>query len=218
MPRPLPAIALAAAAFVATPAIACSVAPGYREPTALELAAEADTIVVATIVRGAGPPRVFDRPGLLRPTLLLKGAALPPRLEMADIVLAGTPGVDGTAERSASRELRASHSDSLSGACGRMMFGSGMQLLLFLKRAADGRLSVIRHAFARDAEDVSGRNALWVKAVREYAVIARSPRKSWPARLRTRAAELRALRHPDAAAVAADMAVEIRSLAEQGVR
>lgn len=188
-------------------AAACSMASSYIVPTNLELAAAADTIVVAVV---EGERRTEDRWSstvLARPIELVKGERMPGQIEIvgASLSLAGE-----YVAASPPRELRAPNPDALRGGCVRYSFRKGTQLLLFLKRDEAGALKPYRSAFSRDAEDVSGKDALWVKAVREYAAMSGLPRRSWPGRLRRRIAELRARSGDrDAIAIADDMAIEL---------
>jgi hypothetical protein len=191
----------------ALPASACSVVPGYKVPTSLELATAAETIVLATVERERKGENPWSGAVLARPTLLLKGQALPPTVEIMGSAL------DDAKRRATSsdpRALRAPNPDALMGACVRFTFTRGMQLVLFLKRDKEGRLVPYRSPFARDAEDVAGPDSLWVKAVREYAAISEAPEAERNARLKKRIAELRARAgDPDAAALAADMEIEL---------
>lgn len=188
-------------ALPAAPAAACSVAAGYRVPTSLDLAASADTIVIAVVGRQRGAV-------VARPAVLLKGRALPGPILLRDSLL--DVGLPQRATRSDPRELRAPHPETLSGSCVRYTFGEGMKLVLFLERDRAGRLVPRRSPFARDAEDVPHADALWVKAVREYAAISVAPPAARPARLRVRIAQLRTRRgDADAAAIARDMAIEL---------
>lgn len=129
-------LATAAAILAAAEASACSMAPGYKVPTGLELTTQADTIVLARIT-GERPSRE-QRPGtvIATPTVLI--------------------------------------------------------------------------AFSRDAEDVSDPDAPWVRAVREYVAIGGGPRREVKARLKARAASLRAMGNADASAIADDMDQERR--------
>lgn len=189
-------------------AAACSVRGGYRAPTALDLAVRADTIVIAT-VDGARPGPDGDIGSVLAmPGPLLKGRVLPPRIVLRDAMLTTDRRM---VFRSSPRELREPNEGALLGACVRYAFTRGMKLVLFLERDATGALVPIRATFARDAEDVTGPNALWVKVVREYAAIANLPADARPDALRRRIVALQAMGGADARAVAADMETELRT-------
>lgn len=189
-------------------AAACSVRGGYRPPTALDLAVRADTIVIAT-VDGARPGPDGDIGSVLAmPGTLLKGRVLPPRIVLRDTVLTTDRRM---VFRSDPRQLREPNDGALMGGCVRYAFARGMKLVLFLERDATGALVPIRATFARDAEDVTGPNALWVKAVREYAEIANLPADARPDALRRRIVALRAKGGADARAIAADMETELRT-------
>lgn len=201
------ALLIAATALPST-AHACSMAPGYKVPTNLELAAEAHTIVLATITGERRAKEIWDGVVLLKPTLLLKGATLPASVELHGALLATDEQTRQMVVASDPRELRAPNPGAMIGGCVRYIFAPGMQLVLFLKPDATGSLVPFRSAFSRDAEDVSGPDAPWVKAVREYAAASVLPRGEWKRRLSQRAAELRASSDADAQAIAADLDVE----------
>jgi hypothetical protein len=208
-------IALAATAVLAVPlltagtAAACSVAGSYRVPTNLELVQRADTIVLATVERDdPAPANGQDLPpsmrmGLIvRPTLLLKGTALPGeirlRASLSDdprMVVASNP-----------RDLLNPNPGTLIGGCVRYAFRQGMQLVLFLERDQNGQLQMAGYPFARSAEDVPSPDAPWVKAVRLYVEIAALPEGQRRAALTARRDALRARTDdPDAALLAEDI-------------
>lgn len=191
----------------ASPTAACSMRPGYKVPSNLDLAVAGETIVIATVEgeRGGDDSRLGTV--ITRPTVLLKGKILPDRIELDR---AGLGNDRWKAQRSDPRELREPNPDALSGGCVRYTFDKGMQLVLFLKRGEDGKLAPYRSAFSRDAEDVTGPDALWVRAVREYSAISMLPKPRRKARLKARIAELRAMPgDPGAAAIADDLQIEL---------
>lgn len=202
-------MALAAALLGTAPARGCSMVEGYKVPTNLELAAKAEAIVVAEIV--ADIPGRNDPGGgslRLRPLSLLKGTVMPVEVILTRARLTVDPRF---VVASNPRELRRPNPGALIGGCVRYMFGTGMKLVLFLVRNEKGELSPFRSAFSRDAEDVPDLDALWVKAVREYAAIGVLPKSGWKGALKARIALLRS--HPadsDAAAIADDMAIELK--------
>lgn len=208
-------VALAAALWLgvgaASPTIAhaCSMAPGYEVPTNLELAAQADTIVLATITGERPGKEPWEGAVLTEPTLLLKGSVLPKSVELSGAYLATGADMDRLVAPSPPRELREPNPGAMIGGCVRYVFAPRTQLVLFLKRDEGGRLTPFRSSFSRDAEDVSGPNALWVKAVREYAAVSAAPPREWRSRLRDRIAALRAAGDDDGLAIAADMEVEL---------
>lgn len=203
----LAATMLAGAGLIAAaPALACSVGSDYRLPTGLELAAEADAIVVATVTGEHRADGASLGTVTATPTLALKGRVLSRAIELSGSAIFDDPRVLITL--SDPRELRSANRDAFAGGCVRYLFRPGMQLALFLKRDETGAWRPIRHPFSRDAEDVAGPNALWVRAVREYVAISAQPRAAWPEALRRRAAALRATGIADAALIAADMDIE----------
>ena len=203
------AVVIAAVASAA-PAAACSVVPGYKVPTGLELAEAADAIVLGvvegSVSQGDGP---WDSEIAVRPTHLIKGAALPERVSLRGY-LAESAGYRPT--RSDPRELHAPNPDALSGGCNRYVFEKDMTLLLFLKRDQNGVLAPAMPPFARAAEDVASPDAPWVKTVRLYAEIAALPKKERRAALIARRDSLRASTDdPDAALIAAEIDRQLKN-------
>lgn len=195
------------AVLAAAPASACSVVPGYKVPTNLDLAVAGETIVLATVEGERKGEDLWSSAVVVRPTALLKGDSLPDRIELLGASLeAGAWKV----QRSDPLELRRPNPDALSGGCVRYVFAKGMQLVLFLKRGDDGKLVPYRSPFSRDAEDVAGAEALWVRAVREYAALSKLPEADRKSGLKARIAELRAMPDdPGAAALADDLQIEL---------
>jgi hypothetical protein len=197
------AAALAAATTLAaasTPAAACSLAGPYRIPTNLELAEQADTIVLGTVEGEEGAP-----PGqtwvIVRPTLLLKGRSLPGEVRFE----AAIAPADEKVTRSNPRELFRPNPDVQLGSCNRFFFDRRMQLVLFLVRGRKGVLEPIMPAFSRAAEDVPSADALWVKAVRLYAEASALPKRARRAFLRARRDALRAAPDADSHLLADDI-------------
>jgi len=189
-----------AASLAASPAAACSVVSTYRVPTNLELVERADTILLGTVEREEGSERSIGEV-IVRPTLLLKGPALPSEVRLHGYI----PDKAVPATRSDPNELLRVNPDALSGACNRYVFARGMQLVLFLERDGKGELRPSLPPFARAAEDVPGPDALWVRAVRLYVEIAALPAERRRAALIARRDALRASGGPDGALIAADI-------------
>jgi hypothetical protein len=187
-----------------SPAYACSMISGYKVPTNLELASKGEVIVIATVIgekKTGGSD--WDNDVIVRPDALLKGNVIPETITISGASL------DSSARTSAPRELREPNPDALIGGCVRYVFSKGMQLVLFLTPEKNGELVPFRSAFSRDSEDVTGPDALWAKAVREYGKISIFPKSEWKMHLKQRAAELRTEKNdPDALAIAADMDIE----------
>lgn len=202
------ALAAAPLACAAMPARACSVVPGYRVPTNLELAERAGMILLGTAeseIEGAGE---YDRGEVIvRPVALLKGESLPAELRISGY-LSDDPRLVAASDP---RELFAPNPGALIGGCTRYIFRRGMLLLLFLERDDEGRLRLATYPFARSAEDVPSADAPWVKAVRLYAQIAALPEAERRAALVARRDALRAATgDPDAALIADDIDRQIR--------
>jgi hypothetical protein len=202
------ALVLAAPILAAAPAAACSVSPGYRVPTNLELAASADLILLGTAEGQTDAEDEFlTREVIVRPIALLKGDALPENVRIGGylsddrrLVVASNP-----------RELFNPNPGALTGGCRRYIFQRGMLLLLFLERDDQGRLHLASYPFARTAEDVPSPDAPWVRAVRFYVEIAALPEPERSAALAARREALRAgAGDPDAALLADDIDRQIR--------
>lgn len=192
----------------AGPASACSGPATYRPPTALDLAARADAIVIAE-VEGERRSRTPERGGdvLATTRIILHGTMAPRRIVIPESIITQDRTI---LFRSAPRELREPNEGALLGGCVRYTFARGMKLVLFLSRDRRGDWTLIRETFARDAEDVVGPDALWVKAVREYAAIAKLPEEQRSVAMRHRIRALRATGTADAVAIAADMRTELK--------
>src|SRR5437868_9616009 len=146
--------ALALPPLTAAPAAACSVVGSYRVPTNLELVARADTIVLATVERDDPTPANGQdlppsmRMGLIvRPTILLKGPALPGELRLRAYISDDPRNVVA----SDPRDLFNPNPGALIGGCTRYIFRQGMQLVLFLERDGQGQLQMAGYPFARAA-------------------------------------------------------------------
>lgn len=162
---------LAALLACASPALACSVVPGYRIPTNLELVADAELIVLGRVV--AGDEAAQEHLGRLRVDQIetLKGAMPggPIAIEGARVVAAGQVDLSNP------HELADAHPDSFTGACIRRNFARGTTVLFFLRRGPDGRWHPAGEPFSRWAEDVPIEGAPWPRLVRFYAEVAAAP-------------------------------------------
>ena len=200
------------AAFVAIlllaaplPAIACSVAPGYRVPTNVELVADADLILLATVADSdRAPDAIPEQRITIEPIAAIKGG-----LPTAPLAMPGWIATGDEAMPSNPYELKDAHPQSLAGACNRMSFPRGSRVLFFLKwegdhwRAAGG-------PFSRWAEDVLTDDAPWLQVVRLYAEAAALPAGDRTAYLTARRDENAAERdNPVAQLIAADIARQL---------
>ena len=200
------------AAFVAIlllamplPAIACSVAPGYRVPTHVELVADADLILLGTVTDGAPAPDATPEQRItVEPIATIKGD-----LPAVPLVMPGWIASGEEALLSNPYELKDAHPQSLAGACNRTSFPRGSRVLFFLKwqgdhwRAAGG-------PFSRWAEDVLTDEAPWLQVVRLYAEAAALPASDRAAYLTARRDEHAAERdNPVAQLIAADIARQL---------
>ena len=147
---------LTLALLVSAPAAeACSVAPGYRVPTTLELDQLPQEIVVPQVRHpGIGADR---EPELwFRAVTTLKGLARPK--EHSDPIIARAPGMLGTRVRPATpgdpAELVRANPEAFAGGCTRFTFHPEKWVVLFLKREGE-EYRVISHPFARTAEDTA---------------------------------------------------------------
>ncbi len=181
---------------------ACTLMPGYVGPSNLDLALEAESIVLAKVERqrrysdGDSMPRV-----ILRPVEALKGA-LPRELISLEGYVGSTEHV--RASYSDPNELVEAHPQSFDGFCVRYVFMPGSTLLLFLKRDAEG-WQAIMPPFSRTAEDVPSRRSRWVKAVRLYARVSQLPKEQQVDALLQEQAALRRRDSRDSRAIADDI-------------
>ena len=187
------------------PAIACSVVPGYRVPTNIELVADADLILLATVTDSAlAPDAIPEQRITVEPIAAIKGELPAGPLAMPGWIASGAEAV-----LSNPYELKDAHPQSLAGACNRMSFPRGSRVLFFLKwegdhwRAAGG-------PFSRWAEDVLTDDAPWLQVVRLYAEAAALPPGDRTAYLTARCDEYAAERdNPVAQLIAADIARQL---------
>lgn len=180
---------LVAALAGAVPAVACSVVEGYKVPTSIELARQADTILLARVRQWTGPQKNPPIGELqLVPETLIAGAQLPGPLRIEGHHGAGM----WQPVSSDPMNLRDANPGAFTGGCNRYVFARGSLLLLFLHRSDDGALRIINAPFARTLEDVPDADAPWVRAVRLYDAVADLPAAERRVRLIEERARLRA--------------------------
>lgn len=164
----------AAAALTATslPAAACSPAPGYAVPTNMELVAQSEMILLATVTGGTAMDMASDPHEMrvdIQPVETLKGelsaapSTLPIALATGKYALLSHP-----------YDLDNAHPLSFTGGCIRYMVPKGSRLLFFLDQR-DGQWVPAGGPFSRWAEDVLTDDAPWLQAVRFYAEVAALP-------------------------------------------
>lgn len=194
---PLAALALAAAPL---PAAACSVAPGYRIPTNMELVQKAELILLATVTEGDfEPDGTSEQQILLQPVAALKGT-----MPTGPIALSAMIATDSEALLSNPYELKEAHPQSLAGACVRYAFPRGSRVLFFLDQR-DGQWRGAGGAFSRWAEDVLTDDAPWLQLVRFYLEVQALPEDERNAALAARRAEWGSKDDPVAQLLAADI-------------
>jgi len=170
------ALALAAAPLLlaAAPgaAHACSVVADYRVPTNLELAAEANAIVIGEV---AGAAEALAEPGEalsaaieVRPLAMLKGLTPGGALLLPGMALAPA---DAAAPEPGEPDFAQPHPEALAGACIRRTFQRDATVLFFLDRR-EGDWVPAGGPFTRWAEDVANEDAPWVQLARFYARVA----------------------------------------------
>ena len=182
--RPIPtALALAAAPLLllAAPADACSVTADYRQPTNLELAAEANAIVLGEVVGAAEaasePGEALSAAIEVRPIAALKGLMPGGSFVVPGMSLVAAGGAAGDP-----LDFARPHPDALAGACIRRTFPAGATVLFFLRRE-NGAWAPAGGPFSRWAEDVppgpAGPDAVagdpWVQLATLYAHAAQLP-------------------------------------------
>jgi hypothetical protein len=170
-------VAALALASVPGAAAACTVEPGYRVPSNLELVEQAETIVLAKVVGATASAEEGGADGdtvIIRPIAALKG-----ELPAGDIGLRGMGLAQGNAARldmlSNPFEFRQAHPIAYMGACIRTYFPLGTTAVFFLRTDHEGMWAPAAQPFSRWAEDVPEANAPWVQLVKLYAVAAGLP-------------------------------------------
>lgn len=156
-------LAALASTAVALPAAACTVAAGYRAPTNLELAAEADAILIGRVAAGTGA----EAQPVVEPIEALKGLLPGQPFPLPGMLDAAVPPSDP-------QELEQPHPNALAGACRRHLFAPGATVLFFLDRQ-EGEWVPAGGPFARWAEDVPGPDAPWLQLTRLYLRAAALP-------------------------------------------
>lgn len=177
MKRTAPAAVLAATLLVAAlvlaavpgAAAACSVAEGYRPPTNLELAQQAEAIVLGQVIEGQLQEQDPARSTVtIRPLAVIKGEQPAGDIALEGLMLSRDAGPE-LGVLSNPFELREPHPNSLAGACIRYVFPLGTTALFFLKAGDGGSWEPAGGPFSRWAEDVPDAEAPWVRLARLYA-------------------------------------------------
>ena len=193
---PLAGLALLAAPL---PAAACSVAPGYRVPTNVELVERADLILLGTVTDGDFEPDSTPQQMIaVEPVAALKGT-----MPNAPIALPATIAADAEIRLSNPYELKDAHPQSLAGACVRYVFPRGSRVLFFLDRQ-DGAWHPAGGPFSRWAEDVLTDEAPWLTATRLYLEVQALPEPDRKAALAAKRDTLRARTDDPVAQLLAD--------------
>lgn len=202
-------------AVVSVPAAACTPAPGYHVPTNLELAADAQTIVLAKVVAGALDPGgdPFASAITLHPLETLKGSLPAGDLPLYGMMLSrdADPELGMVSDP---HEFERAHPVSYIGACVRFIFPLDTVALFFLRQDGAGRWVPAGGAFSRWAEDVPqevpGPDAPWVALARLYARAAALPADERKALLESeRSTLLQRADDRDAQLMAADVARQL---------
>jgi len=201
MQKLLLSLAAAVATTAPLPALACSPVAGYRVPTNMELTAEADMVLLATVTGGKAMDAVSDPDEMrvnIRPVAVLKGdpATAPTTLPVA---LATRP----YALLSNPYDLANAHPLAEMGGCIRYMVPKGSRLLFFLDRH-EGQWVPAGGPFSRWAEDVLTDDAPWLAAVRLYLDVQALPEAERKAALIARRDALRAKGDDPVATLLAD--------------
>jgi len=198
------AFALLASAFPVS-ALACTVPADYMPPTNLQLANDANTIVLGEVVGGGiGSPADPDAPSItVHPIVALKGLLPGADFKIGGMSLAedgAASGADGDSLAFGAPDPAAMGED-----CIRRQFPLHAQALFFLKRE-NGEWAPAGGPLSRWAQDVTGLDAPWVQLASLYAHAAMMPTEE--------ARQLLEQRHealvsrpddPQAAAMAADL-------------
>lgn len=177
----------ALALLAASPAAACSPAPGARVPTNMELVERADLILVGTVTGGTSDPDAGNWTIAVAPVAAIKGD-LPPGPLTLDAMVA--PDAE-SALLSNPYDLAMAHPQAEAGACNRYAFPLGTRVLFFLQSRGDG-WAPAEGLFSRWAEDVLTDDAPWLAATKFYVEVAALPEGERGAALAARRDELRA--------------------------
>lgn len=185
--RPRAFLLLAYCSLFPATADACSLAPDYKAPTNFELVQQADVILVGTVIKSIENESPDYHNLLVKPSLLLKGEKLPNAVFIhgmlaGEILESGGKRLVIQSKDSQPFDLWRPHPEGGSGSCSRYTFKKGYQLLLFFKRKGD-ELVWLDPPYGRGSEDVSGPDALWVKAVKIYAKASLLPQEQQKAEL-----------------------------------
>lgn len=192
------ALALLAAPL---PAIACSPVAGYRVPTNMELAAQADMILLATVTGGTPIDMASDPDAMridIRPDAVLKGdpaaapTTLPVALATGELAVISNP-----------YDLQNANPLAYSGGCIRYIVPKGSRLLFFLDRR-DGQWVPAGGPFSRWAEDVLTDDAPWLAATHLYLEVQALPEPERKAALAAKRDALRARADDPVAQLLAD--------------
>jgi hypothetical protein len=208
-------LAAAAALFQlpAAPAQACSVTDSYRVPTNVELAADAEIILLARVESGTTGIEDPNMTMTVTPIELIKG-----RLPLdKPLTLPGAIAEPRFALLSSPLELEQAHPLAYIGSCTRFMFVRGATVLFFLnpiEKAMKGRevpapirgmLVPAGSAFSRWAEDVLSAESPWVRATRLYIAAAALPADRRRAMLIAERDRLRAAADQESRVIADDI-------------
>lgn len=201
-------LAFVAVAAAPLPAIACSVVDDYRVPTNLELAADAQLIMLGKVE--GGTPMGDGAPGTMSltitPVQAIKGTLPEGPITLDGLALAP----ERFAGLSNPYELEGAHPLSYIGGCIRYMFPAGTQALFFLTRR-DGQWEPAGGPFSRWAEDVLSEDAPWLQLTRFYTKVSALPAAERQAALEAERARYAAdANDPVAQLMAADIARQLK--------
>lgn len=208
--RILTTLAATTSLTLATPAVACSVTADYRVPTNLELAANAELVLLGRVVGEVEGAEPWGRKLLIEPVQAIKGEMPEGTVSLARAGLVPEDRPD-FGVLSNPYELNQAHPLSYIGACLRYIFPAGTTALFFLERAPDGEgWRPSGGPFSRWAEDVLFEDSPWLRLTRFYTEVAAAPEGERAALLEAERARLAALADdPVAQLMAADIARQI---------
>jgi hypothetical protein len=165
----------ALAVSAAPPAAACSVERGYRVPSNLELAGQAETIVVARVVDGELDAQNPEASTVtIRPLAAVKGPLPDGDIALRGMMLSRDVGQE-LGMISNPYDFQRAHPVSYIGACIRYIFPLGTTALFFLRVDHEGMWAPAAPPVSRWAEDVPDGQAPWVQLTRAYAIAAALP-------------------------------------------
>ena len=154
-----------AVTFFTADSFACSLAPGYLQPSNYDLVRATEAIVVAQAVSYGISPEAKSEYGAqfrFRVLVILKG-----RLEKTELAIGG---IDSYYGKSSDNDFRSARPGAFTGACNAYDYKVGGIFVLFLRKSDSGWV-VSGPPFTRINEEVDSVNSPWVAVIQHYVRI-----------------------------------------------